>query len=98
MNCVMVDVESDGSITGDYSMISFGPVLVTRAGGPLPRAGRPMHTNQRVPYIGAHALRLWIDCSRATAAFTAGISPGSRCWIRRPNGWGFKHDTTHCDV
>jgi len=27
----MVDVESAGSITGDYSMISFGPVLVTPA-------------------------------------------------------------------
>ena len=31
MSFVMVDVESDGSITGDYSMISFGPVLVTPA-------------------------------------------------------------------
>ena len=33
MSCVMVDVESDGSITGDYSMVSFGPVLVSRARG-----------------------------------------------------------------
>jgi DNA polymerase III epsilon subunit-like protein len=31
MSFVMVDVESDGSIPGDYSMISFGAVLVTPA-------------------------------------------------------------------
>jgi DNA polymerase III epsilon subunit-like protein len=29
MSYVMVDVESDGPIPGDYSMISFGAVLVT---------------------------------------------------------------------
>jgi DNA polymerase III alpha subunit (gram-positive type) len=28
MACVMVDVESDGPIPGDYSMISFGAVVV----------------------------------------------------------------------
>jgi DNA polymerase III epsilon subunit-like protein len=31
MSFVMVDVESDGSIPGDYSMISFGAVLVSPA-------------------------------------------------------------------
>jgi DNA polymerase III epsilon subunit-like protein len=31
MNFVMVDVEADGSIPGDYSMISFGAVVVTPA-------------------------------------------------------------------
>ena len=31
MSFVMVDIESDGSIPGDYSMISFGAVLVTTA-------------------------------------------------------------------
>ena len=29
MSFVMVDIESDGSIPGDFSMISFGAVLVT---------------------------------------------------------------------
>jgi hypothetical protein len=31
MSFVMVDIESDGSIPGDYSMICFGAVLVTPA-------------------------------------------------------------------
>ena len=31
MSWVMVDIESDGSIPGDYSMICFGAVLVTPA-------------------------------------------------------------------
>jgi len=31
MSYIMVDVESDGPIPGDYSMISFGAVLVNES-------------------------------------------------------------------
>lgn len=31
MSIIMIDIESDGPIPGDYSMISFGAVLVNRA-------------------------------------------------------------------
>jgi len=31
MSYIMIDVESDGPIPGDYSMISFGAVLVNES-------------------------------------------------------------------
>lgn len=31
MTCVMVDVESDGPIPGDYSMVCFGAIIVEPA-------------------------------------------------------------------
>jgi hypothetical protein len=52
MSDVMVDIEADGPIPGDYSIVCFGAVIVG-----LDSAERPTRSSHRIPRNGF--LKLW---------------------------------------